>query len=100
MDKDIGDTAWNQLVQHALYKPAKTNRACVMIGPRSTSQECSGCDKTVREAFSHRVHNYPHFRCVLDKGVIHAPLNILGGLKALGESPRSSFPFSGKHRHV
>lgn len=84
LHKSIGDAAWNQLVQYTRYKAVKAGRECVLVDPRGTTQECSGCGEVVPKDLSVRVHECPHCHCVLDRD-LNASLNVLArGLASIG----------------
>jgi putative transposase len=87
MHKNIGDAAWNQLVQYTAYKAEYAGRECILVDPRGTSQECSSCGEVVSKDLSVRVHECPHCNCILDRD-LNASLNVLSrGLARLGENP-------------
>jgi putative transposase len=85
--KSIGDAAWNQLIQYTTYKAASADRMVVMVDPRYTSQDCSGCGHRVKKALKERVHRCGACGVEIDRDV-NAALNILArGLAGVGESP-------------
>jgi putative transposase len=85
--KSISDAAWSQLVQYTTYKAADAGRACVLVDPRYTSQDCSGFGERVNKDLAVRIHDCPHCGLVLDRD-LNAALNILArGLASLGVSP-------------
>jgi len=87
LNRSIGDAAWNQLVRFTQYKAENAGRECVLVDPRNTSQECSGCGEVVRKDLSVRVHDCPHCGCTLDRDV-NAAKNVLSrGLARLGSKP-------------
>lgn len=87
LNRGIGDAAWNQLVRFTQYKAENAGRECVLVDPRNTSQECSGCGEVVRKDLSVRVHDCPHCGCTLDRDV-NAAKNVLSrGLARLGSKP-------------
>lgn len=90
INRGIADVAWNQFVQFAQYKAEEAGRGFVLVDPRGTTQECSGCGKVVPKDLSVRKHDCPY--CGLSLSRDHnAALNILSrGLATLGVSPRSS----------
>lgn len=90
LHKSIGDAAWNQLVQFTRYKAEKAGRECVLVDPRGTTQNCSGCGNVVPKDLSVRIHDCPHCGLVLDRD-LNASLNILArGLTCVGSIPRSA----------
>ena len=85
--KSISDAAWNQLVQYTSYKAEKAGRTCVLVDPRYTSQDCSGCGERVKKELSVRVHACPRCGLVLDRD-LNAALNVLArGLASIGSNP-------------
>jgi putative transposase len=86
LNRSIADAAWNQLVRFTQYKAENAGRECVLVDPRNTSQECSGCGEVVRKDLSVRVHDCPHCGCTLDRDV-NAAKNVLSrGLARLSEN--------------
>jgi putative transposase len=89
ISRGIADVAWARFVQYTTYKAESAGRAVLLVNPRGTTQECSGCGQVVPKDLSGRVHDCPHCGLKLDRD-LNAALNILGrGLASLGESPRS-----------
>jgi putative transposase len=89
--KSIGDAAWNQLIQYTTYKAASADRVVVMVDPRYTSQDCSGCGNRVKKELKDRVHRCGACELELDRD-LNAALNILAAprgsrLAGVGESP-------------
>ncbi len=85
VNRGIADVAWGRFVQFTLYKAAYAGRACVLVNPRGTTQECSGCGWVVPKDLSVRVHRCPNPDCrlVIDRD-LNAALNILArGLASL-----------------
>jgi putative transposase len=92
INRGIADVAWDKFVRYTQYKAAEAGRACLLVNPRGTTQECSDCGQVVPKDLSVRTHDCPH--CGLKMGRdLNASLNILArGLASLGcaGSPRSS----------
>lgn len=89
INRGIADVAWGRFVQYSTYKAKSAGRATVLVNPRGTTQECSGCGEIVPKDLSVRVHNCPRCGLKIDRD-LNAAINILGrGLASLGESPRS-----------
>jgi putative transposase len=85
--KSISDAAWSQLVRYATYKAEWAGRSLVLVDPKYTSQECSGCSERVPKDLSVRVHDCPHCGLVLDRD-LNAARNILArGLASIGINP-------------
>jgi putative transposase len=86
LNRSIADAAWNQLVRFTQYKAENAGRECVLVDPRNTSQECSGCGEVVQKDLSVRVHDCPYCGCTLDREV-NAAKNVLSrGLARLSEN--------------
>jgi putative transposase len=72
----ILDACWGKTRQLTAYKAERRGGRVILVEPRGTSQECSGCGKTVEKALSERVHSCPHCGLKLDRDV-NAARNIL-----------------------
>ena len=82
--KSISDAAWHQLIAYTTYKAENAGRVVVLVDPRNTSQQCSGCGTMVSKPLSVRVHACPTCGLVMDRDQ-NAAMNILGlGLQFLG----------------
>jgi putative transposase len=82
--KSISDAAWNQLIQYTAYKAEKAGRVVVLVDPRNTSKQCSGCGTLVEKSLTDRVHACPVCDLVMDRDE-NAANNILRlGLESLG----------------
>jgi putative transposase len=82
--KSISDTAWNQLIQYTMYKAENAGRVVVLVDPRNTSKQCSGCGTMVEKSLADRVHACPVCSLVMDRDE-NAANNILRlGLESLG----------------
>ena len=82
--KSISDAAWNQLIQYTTYKAENAGRVVVLVDPRNTSKECSGCGTMVEKSLAVRVHACPVCGLVMDRDE-NAANNILRlGLESLG----------------
>jgi putative transposase len=85
--KSIGDAAWHQLIQYTTYKAESADRTVVLVDPRYTSQDCSGCGNRQKKALSERVHRCGVCNLEMDRD-LNASLNILSrGLAAIGSNP-------------
>lgn len=85
----IADAAWSQLVRYTTYKAAGAGGRVVLVDPRHTSQNCSGCGHRVGKSLAERVHRCPQCGLVLDRDV-NAARNILAlGLQSWGSRPGS-----------
>ena len=86
INKGIADVAWDKFVQYTQYKAAEAGRACLLVNPRGTTQECSGCGQVVPKDLLVRMHDCPHCGLKMDRD-LNAALNVLGrGLASLGHS--------------
>ncbi len=84
VNRSIADVAWGKFVQYTLYKAESAGRAVVLVNPRGTTQECSGCGAVVPKDLSVRVHDCPSCGLKLDRD-LNASLNILSrGLATVG----------------
>lgn len=83
--KDVHDQGWAQFVQHLSDKAECAGRTVVLVDPKNTSQECSGCGEIVRKSLSQRVHSCA-CGLTLDRDV-NAARNILA--RGLGQSPQA-----------
>lgn len=87
INRGIADVAWGQFVNHALYKAANAGRACILVNPRGTTQECSGCGEVVPKDLSVRTHDCPHCGLKIDRD-LNAARNILArGLASIRHRP-------------
>ena len=84
INRGIADVAWDRFVQFTRFKAEDAGRACLLVNPRGTTQECSGCGVIVPKDLSVRVHDCPHCGLKLDRD-LNAALNILArGLASIG----------------
>jgi putative transposase len=72
----ILDACWGKTRQLTAYKAEKRGGRVILVEPRGTSQECSGCGKVVEKDLSERMHLCPHCGLQLDRDV-NAARNIL-----------------------
>lgn len=84
VNRNIADVAWGRFVQFSAYKAESAGRAVVLVNPRGTTQQCSGCGEVVPKDLSVRVHDCPHCGLKLDRD-LNAARNILArGLASIG----------------
>ena len=84
INRNIADVAWGQFVNYTRYKAAKAGRVCMLVNPRGTTQECSGCGQVIPKDLSVRVHDCPYCGLKIDRD-LNAALNILArGLASIG----------------
>lgn len=69
------DAGWSQFLTFLQSKAAQAGRKVVAVNPRGTSQECSGCGRTVKKALHIRWHSC-ECGCSLDRDH-NAAINIL-----------------------
>jgi putative transposase len=46
LSKSISDAGWNKIIQYTMYKAESAGTMVILVDPRQTSQECSGCGNT------------------------------------------------------
>jgi putative transposase len=87
LNQGIADVAWGRFVQFSQSKAEEAGRTVVLVDPRGTTQECSGCGNVVPKDLHVRKHECPH--CGLSLSRDHnAALNILArGLASVGQDP-------------
>jgi len=91
--RNIGLASWAQFISILSYKAEEAGKKLILVNPRGTSQECSGCGKVVKKDLTVRVHECPHCGILLDRDH-NAAINILQrGLRLLQEG---SPPAAGK----
>ena len=81
--RSIHDAAWTQLRDMLTYKAESAGGSVVLVDPRGTSQDCSGCGSVpdMRKTLAVRMHRCAFCGLVLDRDV-NAARNIL--LRASG----------------
>jgi putative transposase len=81
--RSIGDVAWLQFSNQLKYKAEEAGSSVVLVNPKNTTQNCSGCGKPVKKDLGVRIHKCPHCGLELDRDD-NASLNILSvGLHTL-----------------
>jgi putative transposase len=84
INRSIIDVAWNRFVTRTAAKAEEAGRGIVLVDPRGTTQECSGCGEAVPKDMSVRVHDCPHCGLKACRD-LNAARNILSrGLTRLG----------------
>lgn len=76
LSKSIQDVSWNKLIQYTTYKAESANGKVVLVNPRNTSQNCSGCGIKVSKKLRVKIHNCPNCGLVLNRD-LNAAKNIL-----------------------
>lgn len=94
LSKSISDASWSTFVNLLLYKAEEAGRTVILVDPKGTSQECSGCGEIVHKTLAVRIHDCPHCGLQIDRDV-NAARNILKRgigqiLKALTQSIRAN----------
>jgi putative transposase len=72
----ILDACWGKTRRLTAYKAERRGGRVILVEPRGTSQECSGCGRVVEKALSERTHSCPFCGLELDRDV-NAARNIL-----------------------
>ena len=75
LSKSIADAGWSTFFELLTYKAEEAGRELVKVNPRNTSQNCSGCGKTVPKTLATRIHHCPYCNLSLDRD-INAARNI------------------------
>lgn len=76
INRGIADVAWARLVQFTTSKAEDAGRSVILVDPRNTTKQCSGCGEIVPKELHVRVHNCPACGLSLDRD-LNAALNIL-----------------------
>jgi len=74
--KHIQDVSWGRLIRFTQSKAERAGKSVVLVNPRNTSQNCSGCGNLIPKDLSERVHDCPICGLKLDRDH-NASLNIL-----------------------
>ncbi len=74
--KGIHDASWGMFTHMLCYKAASAGSEVVLVNPKNTSKECSGCHAFVQKGLWERTHHCPSCGLVLDRD-INAAINIL-----------------------
>ena len=72
----ILDACWGKTRRLTVYKAERRGGRVILVEPRGTSQECSGCGRVVEKGLSERTHYCPFCGLELDRDV-NAARNIL-----------------------
>ena len=57
LNKSIMDAGWRQFITYCTYKAAWAGGRIVMVDPKGTSQQCSGCGAVVPKKLEERWHS-------------------------------------------
>lgn len=74
--RNIHLAAWGKLREQIVYKAEEAGRRVVLVDPRGTTQDCSGCGTTVPKTLRDRTHSCPNCGLVLNRD-LNAAINIL-----------------------
>lgn len=74
--RSILDAAWSKFTSRLGFKAEKAGCQLVKVDPRGTSQDCSGCGRTVQKSLAVRVHKCNDCGLEIDRDV-NAAKNIL-----------------------
>lgn len=101
LGKAIADAGWTTFVGLAAHKAERAGKPFVLVDPRGTTQECSGCGFVVPKSLSDRVHRCPSCGLVLDRDH-NAAINIrrragTARIHACGEAASTD---EGSHRQA
>ena len=81
--KSISDAGWRDFLTTMAYKAARAGKPLVLVDPRNTTRECSGCGQVVPKTLEERMH-----RCEGDEGcglVLGGDENAARNIKRRGE---------------
>jgi putative transposase len=87
--KSISDASWGLFLSWVRYYGTLHGIPVLAVSPRSTTQECSGCDFRVKKTRSQRTHLCPQCGLVLDRDW-NAALNIRLSALAWGAAHRTA----------
>jgi len=87
----ILDACWGKTRLLTAYKAERRGGRVILVDPRGTSQECSGCGNEVEKALSERTHSCPFCGLELDRHV-NAARNIL--VRGLEQAHAETEPLS------
>lgn len=73
--------SWGKLRRLTAYKTERRGGRVILVGPRGTSQKCSGCGKTAEKDLSVRTHSCPDCGLKLDRDVNGARNILARGLE-------------------
>ncbi|MCJ7445881.1 MAG: transposase, partial [Methanotrichaceae archaeon] len=57
--RHIQDHTWGKLIRFTQSKAERAGKSVVLVDPRNTSQNCSGCGTTVLKVLAERTHSCP-----------------------------------------
>ncbi len=65
--KAIADAGWSTFLSMVAYKAERAGKPFLLVDPRGTAQECSGCGMTVRKDLAQIMHRCSRCRLALDR---------------------------------
>lgn len=74
--KSINNASWGKLIQFTTYKAERAGGCVILVNPKGTTQECSGCGKVVPKKLKDRWHCCPNCGLSIDRDE-NASINIL-----------------------
>jgi putative transposase len=74
--KDVHDASWARFISMLRYKAEWAGARLIVVDPRNTSQDCSGCGMKVAKDLADRCHDCPHCGLSIDRD-LNAARNIL-----------------------
>ena len=102
--KSIADASWNSFFQKLEYKAENAGILFRKVWPHGTSQECSGCGKTIQKSLAQRTHSCDSRGLVMNRDH-NAAMNIRQrGIETLPVecrevTPPESMPLAVAHCH-
>ena len=87
LHRNIMDATWGEFIHMLMYKASSAGTRVVLVDPRCTSQDCSGCGTRVHKQLWERVHSCPACGITLDRD-LNAALNIIA--RGTGRAPTSA----------
>jgi putative transposase len=85
INRSINDVAWRKFRDLLSYKAEEAGVNLVLVNPKNTTRECSGCGEMVFKPLDQRVHSCPHCGLEMDRD-LNAAINILRrGLSSLAK---------------
>lgn len=89
--KHIADASWNKLIQFTEYKAESAGVRVVLVNPKNTTQNCSGCGEKVPKTLANRIHCCPHCGLEMDRDENAAVnINMAGSVKIYAQGDNVS----------
>lgn len=77
LSRRISDAGWSSFITTLSSKAEEAGCTVILVNPKYTSQECSGCGEIVKKSLAVRIHRCGSCGLTLDRDV-NAAINILG----------------------